>query len=632
METFERASLYACNAKGAGVLKLLLPLVLLVLALGATIVSDRPLPPAELTIINRAEVTTLDVSQITWMQDIRVAKCLYEGLVRNDVLSPDFAIKPAAAERWEVSSDGLRYTFHLRETRWSDGSVVLASDFLYSWMRSLLPDSATDYSGFLMHIRGGRDYFQWRERALADFARSLRERGLSEDSAAAEALWTETKRRFTEMVGVRSPNQRTIEIELERPLPYFLEMLGFITFSPVREQVVRRYEIVDAASGRVKWDQSWTKPPRLVTNGPMMVDQWRFRREMRLVRNPHYWDPAAIGVESISIPVIDDQVSQVLAFETGSVDWVSDVTAPFRGEIVERKRQFHREHADEVNRLRAMGLGPVEIDRRLPADPRRNVQVLPSFGTYFWNLNCAPRLPDGRANPMADPRVRRALAMAVDKEAIATGVRRVGEAIAPTLIPPGSIAGYRSPKGLGFDPEAARRLLAEAGYPGGEGFMTLDLLVNKDGGHELIAQAIAKDWKRHLNIETTISVQEIKVFRDRLRTKNFVTSRGSWFGDYGDPTTFLDLNRSGDGNNDRAFASPRFDAVLDRAAEETDPARRMELLTEAERLIVEEELPLIPIFHYVNIYLFDPSRLDGVSTHPRSEQHLYRMRRLTPTP
>ncbi|QYU70553.1 hypothetical protein J4558_10725 [Leptolyngbya sp. 15MV] len=148
-------------------------------------------------------------------------------------------------------------------------------------------------------------------------------------------------------------------------------------------------------------------------------------------------------------------------------------------------------------------------------------------------------------------------------------------------------------------------------------------MFNKDAGHDLIAQAVAKNWEQHLGVSVILQQKEIKVFREDLKNANFMTSRAGWFGDYGDPTTFLYLNRTGDGNNDRKYSNPRYDELLDQAATELDPQRRMALLAEAERIIVEEDVPMFPIFHYSQVYLFDPHRITGISSHPRQEQAMY---------
>jgi oligopeptide transport system substrate-binding protein len=208
----------------------------------------------------------------------------------------------------------------------------------------------------------------------------------------------------------------------------------------------------------------------------------------------------------------------------------------------------------------------------------------------------------------------------------------LGEPTARTLIPPGSIGGYTSPTGLpniGDAKDSAERdeiiahaqaLLADAGFP--EDFV-VTLSFNKDAGHDLIAQTIAKSWQKHLGIQTRLDQKEIKIFRDELKDKQYMTARAGWFGDYGDPTTFLDINYSTDGNNDRAYNNPIYDDLLDRASIEFDPEQRMALLSEAERILVEEDVPLVPIFHYATIYMFDPHKITGLSTHPRTKQNAF---------
>ncbi len=665
--------------------KLLIPIIAVALMVLATLSSDAGSRPADFSFINRGDINTLDPQRMSWMQDLRIARCLFEPLVRNDVFSHGFDVVPGVAERWTVSDDGRVYTFSLRDdARWSNGDPVLASDFVYAWRRALLPDVGSDYINFFFAIRGAEAFYRWRSDALAlfgahpfeserasdllaavelvgdrldpaaraqleaafpSFATETPADGLTDPAVAlrigsltllremlpapapdAEALWVQTVERFDETVGIRAVGDgRTLVVELHEPVSFFLDLVGFAVLAPVHEASVAPYERRLPATGRLNARSAWTKAGRLVSNGPFMLKRWRFKRDMRLEKNPYYWDRASVAIDSMAIPSVEDPNAQVLAYDTGAVDWVSDVTPSYRGDMLRAKAQFYEEHATEVERLRALGLDPIELDRRLPPDPRKNIHALPAFGTYFYNFNCMEMLPDGRANPFADARIRRAFAMTIDKERIVRDVRRLSERVARTLIPPGSIGGYRSPEGVPFDPVAARALLAEAGYPNGEGFITVEILFNKSGGHDLIGQAIAKDWEEHLGVSVSIQQKEIKVFRNDLKKHDFMTSRAGWFGDYGDPTTFLDINKTGDGNNDRKFSHPPYDALLDAAAIERDPAARMRLLERAEAMIVDEALPLIPIFHYSQIYLFDPHKVTGISAHPRQQQDLYRV-------
>jgi len=597
--------------------KVLIPIALLAAAVVAMVVADRPLPRADFTFVNGSDVSTLDLQRMSWIPDMRVARLLFEGLVRQDVLDRTMPTIPGVAESWEVSADGRTYRFHLRaDARWSNGSPVTADQFVYSWRRAMLPDSAADYTGMFLLIRGGQDFFDWRVRALNDLAAG---RG---PFKTAESLWAETESRFERTVGLHARDERTLEVVLERPVPYFLDLCAFPPFYPVYPPLVRAYESLDPRTGRLLTERGWTKPPRLVSNGPFRLVSWRFKREMRFERNEHYWDQGRIAIDSISIPTIDDPNAAVLAFRTGAVDWVSDVIPGYRGQMLEQKRAFYEAHADRYEELRSQGMDQIQIDRLLGPDPRLNIHAFGAFATYFWNFNCSPLLADGRANPLADARVRRALAMAIDKRVIVEQIRRVGDRVAHSLVPPGSIPGYEPPEGIGFDPAAARRLLAEAGYADPSQLGTIRLLFNKDSGHDLIAQSIARNWQDDLGISVRLQQKELKVFKEDLKEHDFITARGGWFGDYGDPTTFLAINRTGDGNNDRNYSNPAFDALLDEARVELDPARRMQILSEAERIIVEQDLPLVPIFHYSQVRLFDATRITGISSHPRQTQML----------
>ncbi len=600
-------------------LRIMAPLALLLVAIAAIFASDRPLPKADFTFINRGEITTLDLQRMSWMQDLRMAKALWEGLTTNDVFTWDYAVKPAAADRWELSEDRRTYRFHIRDgAKWSNGDRLRAGDFVYSWRRALLPDTAADFTAMVQLIKGGKAFFGWRKRALDDFAAG---RGTAKDGLE---LWARTVEEFDRSVGVHAPDDATLIVELEHPVPYFLDITGFPSLFPVYPPLVSQYERPDPVTGRLESRRDWTKPGVLVTNGPFTLAQWRFRRDMRLEKNPMYWNRDAIALDSINVPSVEDLNAQVLAFRTGAADWIVDVGAGYRPAMLAQKEQFYAEHRAEYEALKAQGLDQFEIDRRLPPDPRKNIHKVNTFGTYFYNFNCLPRLRDGRVNPFADPRVRRAFAMAIDKKTLVDQVRRLGEDVSTTLIPRDSIAGYHSPRGLPYDPAAARKLLAEAGYATGVSFpMTVEILINSEGDHEPVAEFVAKQWQENLGVQVALIQKEIRVFRDDLKNGNFMVSRAGWYGDYGDPTTFLDISRSDNGNNDRKYSSPVYDGLMERAAAEPDPDKRMRTLEEAERLIMDQDLPMLPLYQYVTLYLFDPDKISGLNAHPRTDQHLY---------
>lgn len=592
-------------------LRMLGALLVIVIVAGVVLARDARRARADFTFANHAEINTLDPQKMSWMQDLRAGKMLYEGLVRSDLLGAAPTIRPGVAERWTISDDGRTYTFVLRaDARWSNGDALRASDFVFTWRRALLPDTASDYTGVFQLIEGGKEFYDWRAAKLKAF----------KPGDDASALWKETQSKFDELVRLRATDDRTLVCTLRRPVPYFLDLCAFAVLCPVYPALVAGYEVPDEATGRITARAGWTKPGVLVGNGPFVLTGWRFKRDMDFARSPTYWDRARINFATVRCLCIEDTGAQVLACRAGAIDWLSDVSAPFRADLLAERRAYEREHAPEIERMRAQGLDQTTIERMLPDDPRDRVHGFPAFGTYFYNFNCAPKLMDGRDNPFADKRVRRAFALAIDKERITAQVRRIGERPSATLIPVGSIAGYASARGLGRDVELAKALLAEAGYAGGKGLPTIQVLYTRDAGHEFIAQSAKKDWEEVLGASVEMMQREVKVFRNDLHSGNFMVSRASWYGDYLDPTTFLDINRTGDGNNDRRYSSAEFDGLMARADAATDGAERMRILSEAERLIVEEDVPLLPIFQYVDLYMYNPHTLTGITSHQRQEQ------------
>ncbi|HEB60190.1 MAG TPA: peptide ABC transporter substrate-binding protein [Phycisphaeraceae bacterium] len=614
-------------------LKVLLPVLLLVSALILFSAGEARQPRADFVFVNRGSIQSLDPQRMTYTQDMRIGDCIYEGLLRIDNFDPDWRVIPGVAKSWEVSPDGLTYTFHLRqEARWSNGEPVTAADFVYSWERALLPDTAADYVDLFQLIKGGREFFDFRRKQLVAFASSDK----AGDAEAALQMWRETQRWFAEHVGIQAADERTLIVTLEARTPYFTELCAFAPFYPVYRPLVDQYVTINPRTGRLIQKHGWTKPPLHVGNGPFVLKRWRFKRDMYLEVNPYYWDKSSINISSIGTVEIDDPNTMVLAFQTGAVDWVSSVHVDYKADMIAAKQRYYEEHAAEVEKLRREGKQWLEIDELLPPDPRKNIHAFPAFGTYFYNFNCGKKLPDGRDNPFHDARVRKAFALALDKQRIVDTVTRLHEPVARTFIPPGSLGGYHSPAGLGYDVNKALELLAEAGWKrrGGDGplvnekgepFIVVEILYNTDGDHEDIATDVKNQWETALGVQVELRGKEIKVYGDDLDNHNFTIGRGSWYGDYGDPTTFLDKFRTGNGNNDAAYSNPVYDEMMDRARDEADAAKRLDILSEAERFVMEEELPILPIYHYVEVYLFNANHVTGLTDHPRQSQFLYRI-------
>ena len=648
----------------AAILVVLLPALLLLARL-----TGPPRPSADLVLVNTNETYTLDPQRMSFLQDLRLAGVLYEGLTR---VHPDTgAAVPALAESWSVSDDGLRWTFRLREdARWSSGAPVTAHDVAFSWMRAVLPDTAARGSGLFMAIRGSRGFFQWRAEALAAFAAAEH----ADPAAAAEALWQRTERAFAEQVGLRVVGEHELEVALERPVPYFADLVAYGAFSPVWRPAVegwpaaaagawphgspppmaeRRWVRLDAESGRYRQDHRWARPGRHVGNGPYTLARWRYKRDLRLERNV-FWTRAdrQPQADSILFLTIEDPNTAILALETGQVDWIIDVGSDAAADLLAQQAAWRSRHADAAEAI--TDVDPAGEDARLAALPeperrrgeRRNAHATPAFGTDFFSFNCRPQLADGRANPFHDAAVRRAFVLATDRRSIVAGVTRLGEPVATTLVPPGSIPGYDAPVGLGHDPERARAELAAAGWIDRDGdgvaedaqgrpFPPVEILyTTTTPRYRWISIALRDQWREVLGVRVELRGVDTKFYREDLKNGAFMIARGRWYGDYGDPTTFLELFRSDDPSNDRGFRDPAVDAALDAAAVETDPDRRMARLAELERTLFTEHVPMLTLCQLVRVSMHDPARLRGVGRHPRLAQDLARVHRITaePTP
>jgi len=587
---------------------------LLVVLLFGVALTDPPLPPADLTFIENVDPNTLDPQRMSYQQDFRLCYGLFEGLLRWDIFSEDFHVVPSLARRWSVSEDGLVYTFHLEPSaKWSNGDPVTAHDFIYSWRRAMMPETAADYSALFFCIQGAEEFFAWRVAQLDEYgARPSGEKS----EAAAIRLRAACEQRFMDTVGLRAIDDHTLEVTLARPTAYFLDLCAFGPFFPVHRRTVEAWVTVDPMTGALAQAHGWTKPEHWVSNGPYVITHWKFKRELRLELNPHYWRPEIVRSETVRVVYIEDMNTSILAYETGVADWHSDTEVEYIGDMLRQKRD---------------GL-------------RDDVWNFSTFGTYFWSFNCTPRFTSGRENPFFDARVRRAFALAVNKQDIVSKVKRSEEKVAHVLVPPGSIGGFESPRGLRYDPDRARRELADAGWidrdgdgvpenERGEAFPVVELLCTAVGPHKNVAQAMGDMWERELGIKSKVAINETKVYRHRLHSRDYMMARGGWYGDYLDPTTFLYLHYTDDGQNDRGYSNPEFDALLDEAAIELDPEKRMALLSEAERFTMDEELPVLPLWHYDQYYMYEPpSRPDGtpnpgglrnLSTHPRLVQYLW---------
>lgn len=537
---------------------------------------------------------SMDPGRTSASTDFRVVKCIYEPLLV--ITWGGEGIEPGTAESMPtVSEDGLTYTFTLREdAKWSDGEPVKASDFVFAWRRALIKETAGKYESLFDVIDGVKDFKAWRNALVnegnfkAQFEDKPDERaeflkkypGFEKQLAKTpKEKWKLTLKAFDERVGIKAIGKRTLQVRLAAPTAYFDALAAFPTFSPLPEHVLNPLAEIDDAGWYVP-DAYFGDPDQLVTNGPYTLREWRYKVRMVFDQNPHYWNRDAMGNVRIVQETIPDANLQFLRYEEGLLDWIPDV-----GQIKQKLVEIN--HPDAHN--------------------------IPNAGTYYYEFNCRETLPSGVANPMTDPRVRRAMAMCIDRKQIVQNVTKMNEPIALLMVPDKEITGYTGPSeaGVAFDPQGAKALLAEAGYPDGEGFPPISITVNNDSGpgHANIALPIKKAWEDYLGIKVSLEQIEFKVLLERSTKGNYYARRAGWFGDYSDPTTWLDMYRTGDSNNDCEYINPAYDQLLKDAALELDKQKRFEMLAQAEAILLQDA-PIVPIFYYSTVTLYDKKTID----------------------
>ncbi|WP_371361973.1 Oligopeptide-binding protein OppA [Sporomusa rhizae] len=356
-----------------------------------------------------------------------------------------------------------------------------------------------------------------------------------------------------DQVGVKALDDKTLEVTLEAPTAYFLALTTFHTYYPVNKKIVSTNE---------KWAAD---PKTIIGNGPFKVSNWVHQSKLELVKNEHYWDIAKVKTDKVDLILTDNATTALSMFENGQLDFI-DTPAPPTSEVPRLAKE---------NKL----------------------QVFPYLGTYYYAFN-------NSVAPTNNAKVRKALSLAIDREAIVKNVTKTEEVAAAAWIPPGlpdATAGedFRKVGGdlVKYDVAEAKKLLAEAGYPDGKGFPDLTLTYNTDDRHKAIAEAIQEMWKKNLGINVALTNQEWKVFINNRSQGNYQIARHGWIGDYPDAMTFSDLFIIGSGNNNIQYKNPEYDQLVKLAQSTGDQTVRMKAMHDAEKMLMEDAA-LAPIYYY----------------------------------
>jgi oligopeptide transport system substrate-binding protein len=328
---------------------------------------------------------------------------------------------------------------------------------------------------------------------------------------------------------------------------------------PINKRVVEKFGKMNRRGSK------WTLPANYVGNGPFKLKNWEINNVITVEKNDKYWDRDNVRLNEVNFyPYSDNQAEE----------------RAFRGGLL------HVTYTVPTSKIEKYQNTKPEI-----------ISVAPYLGTYYYVINI-------RKAPLNNLKLRRALSLAIDRKSLAEHVVKGGRLPAYSFTPPGT-AGYTADAYLKEDIEEARRLLAEAGYPGGKGLPAFEIMYNTSNRNRKIAEAIQEMWRKNLNVSAELINKDWKVYLDTFRTKNYSIAGCSWIGDYADPNTFLDMWVTGGGNNRAGWSDEQYDKLIKRASSADTNKERYCLFKEAESILMEQ-VPIIPLYYYTSLFLKKP--------------------------
>jgi oligopeptide transport system substrate-binding protein len=474
---------------------------------------------------NGAEPETLDNSLSTGQQDDVIIGDLMIGLMTEDALARPI---PGMAIQWTTASDGLTWRFKLREAQWSDGVAVTAEDVVFSWRRLVDPATAARYAYYLYLIKNAEP--------------------INSGKLPPGAL------------GVSAIGERELEVRLERPAPYLLQMLMHACTHPLPSHVL-------AAKGK-----DWTRPGNHVGNGPFVLKEWVPNGHVLLEKNPRFYDVANVALERVLVYPTDDYSAALQRMRAGELDMHDRIPV---------------QRIDWIKTNLPQLLHPVSI-----------------FSVEYVYVN-------HRRAPFQDVRVREAINLALNREAIAQRIRRVGDAPAYSLVPP-NIANFSHGNSFAFKKmpyparlERARALMRAAGFSETNRLNTTFLIRSTAPGIGRAVAAAIQQMTAQVYINLSIVPLDFAVFLAQTHSHNFDMAEAAWGADFDDAATFLELLQTGSGNNDGEYSNPAFDALLASAQQDTDLISRGGKLAQAEDMLLKDHA-IMPLFFWVDPNLVWP--------------------------
>lgn len=486
-------------------------------SVGCTSLRKQKYIPGTLRLNLGFEPDTLDWLQATDSYSFDIIVNVMAGLTKytNDLKSV-----PSIAKKWDISNDGKIYRFYLRDdAKWTDGKPVTSDDFVYAWRRILNPQTAGPYAYLLYPIKNAYKF----------------NTGQIEDP---------------HLLGVKAVKNDLLEVELERPTAFFLNLTSYCFYFPQRKDIVEKY------------GDDWTEPGRLVTCGPFMLDKWEHEYKLSLLKNPLYNNPTPL-LEQIKYYIVPEQSSAFSLYLNNEIDLIDSRSIPI----------------SEIETVQKM----------------KETAIFPLLRVTYVGFNVTKP-------PMDNKLVRKAFSYAIDRNIFPKVLRR-GEMPSASLLPPALEDFYLPHVGCNFNPELARKLLAEAGYPDGRGFPRIKMLFPTREDAKLIAESIQSIFKRVLNIKVELVNEEWKVYLATMQQDPPHLFRTSWGADYPDPDTFMNLFNSNSGNNHGRWKNKKYDELIYQASSTLDLSKRQELYAQAQKLLLEDEAVVAPLFFNTQVLL-----------------------------
>ncbi|ENQ3107922.1 oligopeptide transport system substrate-binding protein [Bacillus sp. 491mf] len=489
-----------------------------------------------LNLAETAEIPSMDVSKSTDTTSSLILGNTMEGLYRLDKENKPI---PGIAESHKKSDDGKKYTFKLRkDAKWSNGDPVTAKDFVFAWKRLLDPKTAAEYAFIMYDLKNAK--------------------AINESKSPVDSL------------GIKAVDDYTLEVELDNPVPYFLNLTAFTSFLPLNEKVVKEHG-----------DKYGLEADKMVYNGPFKMSEWKHEQGWKLVKNDQYWDKATVKLEEINFSVVKEQSTRVNLYESGQLDRVS-LTAEYVDKYKANKDEFGT-----------------------TLDP----------STYFLRLN---QKRNGQDTVLKNKKVRQAIAMAFDKKALTNVILNNGSKPVDFLIPEKLANGpdgkdfretFKS-AGIKTDLKKAKQVWEEAKKELGKEEVTIEFLNYDSDNAKKVGEYLKEQLEKNLpGLKVNMKLQPFKQKLKLETAQDYDLTYAGWNPDYADPMTFLDMFKTGNPQNEMSYSNAKYDEIVTKSQGEwlTDQKKRWEEMSKAEKILLEDEAALVPMYQSGGSFLQRPT-------------------------